>query len=82
MAISNNDASDMTSVMEKILSWPAPKRLELAQQILATLPPAARVPRGPSANEVVAQFATTNPPPDDATVKQWLDEHRMEKFSN
>ena len=38
------------------------------------------IPRGPSAAEIAAMFKTDKPAPDDATVKQWIDEHRMEKY--
>ena len=39
------------------------------------------MPRGPSSClEVAAMFKTDTPAPDDATVKQWIDEHRMEKY--
>ncbi len=80
MGTSSIDANEVTLVMERVLSWPAPKRLELAQQILATLPTAAQTPRGPSAKEVIARFTTTNPPPNDATVTQWIHDHRVEKY--
>ena len=37
-------------------------------------------PRGQSAAEVMAMLKTNKPAPDDATVKQWLDECGMEKY--
>ena len=79
------EANDIAEVVQKVRSWPAGMRIALARRILETLestPPAeapAAVPRGPSAAEVVALFKTDKPAPDDATVKQWIDEHRMEK---
>jgi hypothetical protein len=35
---------------------------------------------GLSAEEVIAYFPSEHPAPDDATVRQWSDEHRMEKY--
>jgi hypothetical protein len=60
-------------------------RLALARRILETLvstlaaesPP--MLPRGPSAAEVAALFKTDKPAPDVATVKQGVDEYRLEK---
>ena len=36
--------------------------------------------RGRSAEEVHARLNIKGPAPDDETVKQWIDEHRMEKY--
>jgi hypothetical protein len=38
------------------------------------------VPRGPSAAEIIEVFKSDRPPPDDATVRQWIDAYRMEKY--
>ena len=37
-------------------------------------------PRGPSAAEIIETFKSDRPPPDDATVRRWIDEYRMEKY--
>jgi hypothetical protein len=80
------EANDIADVVQKVRSWPAGMRIALARCILETLesaPPAeapAGLPRGPSAAEVAALFKTDKPAPDDATVKQWIDEHRMETY--
>jgi hypothetical protein len=61
-------------------------KIALARRILETLEtppvdqPRSGWPRGPTAAEIAAVFETNKPAPDDATVKQWLDEHRMEKY--
>ena len=33
-----------------------------------------------SADEVRALLKPKGPPPDDATIEQWIDEHRVEKY--
>ena len=77
------ETNDIAEVVQKVRSWPAGMRIVLARRILETLEGTdapARLPRGPSAAEVVALLKAEKPAPDDATVKQWIDEHRMEKY--
>jgi hypothetical protein len=77
---------EIAEVVQRVQSWPAPMRIAVARQILETLEgPAApaltpELPRGPSAAEVAALLKTDKPAPDDATVKQWIADHRMEKY--
>lgn len=82
--MSATEASELTDLVERVAVWPAPMRIALARRILETLEQASRsslkAPRGPSAAEVAAMFRTDKPAPDDATVKQWIGEHRMEKY--
>jgi hypothetical protein len=78
------ESNELAAVVERVKSWPPPMRIALARRILETLenappPPGPRPPRGPSAAEVMALFRTDKPAPDDATVKQWIEEHRLEK---
>jgi hypothetical protein len=78
--------SEIAAVVQRVQSWPAPMRIALARQILETLEglsapaPPSKLPRGPSAAEVAALFKTDKPAPDDTTVKQWIDDYRMEKY--
>jgi hypothetical protein len=80
------ESKEIAEVLSRIRSWPAATRVALARRILETLesPPVEQppppLPRGPSAAEIAAMFKTEKPAPDDATVKQWIDEHRMEKY--
>ncbi len=76
---------EIAEVVSRVRSWPAAMRVALARRILETLDspveePAPQLPRGPTAAEVVARFKTDKPAPDDATVKQWIDEYRMKKY--
>jgi hypothetical protein len=84
--MSVSEIKEIAMVVERVQSWPAAMRIALARRILETLEStpttdaAPPVPRGPSAAEVVAMFRTDKPAPDDVTVKQWIDEHRLEKY--
>ncbi len=75
---------EIHDVVQRIQHWPAPMRIMLARQVLQRLEielePPSTLPRGPTAAEVAAMFKTDKPAPDDETVKQWLDEYRMEKY--
>ena len=78
------ESAEITEIVKRVQSWAAPLRITLARQILETLESrpagAFQVPRGPAAAEVAALFKTDKLAPDDATVKQWIDDYRMEKY--
>jgi hypothetical protein len=82
--MSATEASEIADVVERVAVWPAPMRIALARRILETLEEAApgslKTPRGPSAAEVAAMLRTEKPAPSDVTVKEWIDEYRMEKY--
>ena len=84
--MSTTETNDIAEVVGRVQGWPVPMRIALARQILETLEGVrcapAKLPRGPSAAEVAAKFKTDSPAPDDATVEQWLDEHRREKYGS
>lgn len=77
--------SQIPDIVDLVKSWPPAERISLARKILESVENLSpqeidNAPRGPSAAEVVEKFRTHAPPPDDATVKQWIHEHRMEKY--
>lgn len=78
------ESTELADVLNRVRTWPVANRIELVKQVLETLTPAAPEPspllRGPSAAEIMEAFKTDQPAPDDATVRQWIDEHRMEKY--
>jgi hypothetical protein len=82
--MSTAEATELTDVLNRVKTWPVENRIALVKQVLETLTPAtsgrASVPRGPSAAEIIDAFKSDRPPPDDATVRQWIDEYRMEKY--
>lgn len=66
-------------ILDSLLSAPASDGLT-ARNGNANSGPPERLPRGPSAAEVMALFKTDKPPPDDATVERGIEEHLMEKY--
>lgn len=84
--MTTGETSEVSALVQRVQAWPVPMRIALAQGILQTLEePAApgsppNRPRGYSAAEVRAILKMDKPAPDDATVKQWIDEHRVEKY--
>jgi hypothetical protein len=81
-----SETSEIADVLNRVKSWPAVTRITLARQILESVEkaagaePAPELPRGPSAADVMAMFKTDKPAPDDATVRQWIDDYRLEKY--
>jgi hypothetical protein len=80
------ETNQIADLLQRVQSWPPPMRIALARRILETLemPPEDQPPaqprRGTSAAEIAAMFKTDKPAPNDATVKQWIDEQRKEKY--
>ena len=58
--------------------WPEGQEIRI-EPVSAAAPERPKQ-RGRSAEEVHARLNIKGPVPDDKTVKQWIDEHRMEKY--
>lgn len=91
--MSTSEVNELSDVLNRVKDWPPAQRITLARRILETIethhvspPPSSEAPtsppnpRGLSAAELQALLKTDRPAPDDETVKQWIDEHRMEKY--
>jgi hypothetical protein len=79
------EATELSDVLNRVKTWPATQRITLARRILETLEAAPRATRGLSARsvqELIGIGAGDSPPPDDETVRRWIDEHRMEKYGS
>lgn len=76
------EASEFNKVWEAVKTWPPERRLRLAGALLGTLGPDVRAsgPRGVPVERVLGMAAGHGPPPDDATVERWLEEHHREKY--
>ncbi len=70
------------TILTEVRQWSAADRLALIQALLQTLHPApgSDAPRIPTLSRALGLAATDQPPPDDAQVETWLDEHRQEKY--
>ena len=60
--------------------WPEGQEIRIEPVLAKTTETKPLIKRGRSAAEVHARLNIQGPVPDDATVKQWIDEHRMEKY--
>ena len=85
--MSTAEATELTDVLNRVNAWPTTLRITLCAKSLSLLirrkGPAARPPRryaGYRRRKSRACSRRTGPRPDDETVKQWIDEHRMEKY--
>jgi hypothetical protein len=70
------------SVLREIQQWPAARQLELVQDVLRAISPRLALPpkRQKTFDRAFGLLANEKPAPTDAEVKQWLEEHRMEKY--
>jgi hypothetical protein len=76
------ETSRLVEILEQVKGWAPESRIVLARRILETLEPATTRPRAKgvrSVQELIGMGAGGSPPPDDETVRRWIDEHRAEK---
>jgi hypothetical protein len=81
---------DLAGVLETVKQWPPQMRVSLARMILETVETPAMLAealaqnaparRGRPVEELIGLGAGSGPPPSDDLVRQWIDEHRMEKY--
>jgi len=74
--------TDYNAIIQAIRQWPADKRFSLVQEVLQTLAPVTppRSRRRTADEALGLAAATDHPAPTDEEVKQWMEEHRMEKY--
>jgi hypothetical protein len=82
--MSTVDPNDLAEVLARVAVWPVADRIALVKRILESLTPptssTAPIRRGRSASEIIESISTDRPAPDDETIRQRIDEHRMEKY--
>jgi hypothetical protein len=88
--MSTAEAQELTQVWEQVKNWPVRLQIALARRLLDTIDtaePAVQAPRtGPPATrgrpvaELIGLGAGNGPPPSDEQVRQWIEEHRREKY--
>jgi hypothetical protein len=76
------EATTYQTVLEIVRTWSPIKRYTLVQDVLRTLAPEETTPQHKKKTlaRALGLLATDQPPPSDAEIEQWLDEHRMEKY--
>ena len=80
--MNQNENVNYESILNTIQQWPTAQQIELVQDVLQALSPRISPPQTlhKTLDKALAILATDKPAPTDAEVKQWLDEHRMEKY--
>lgn len=73
------ESANYETVLSIVHRWSPDKRFALVQDVLNTLAPAH--PKQKTFDKALGLLATNQPPPTDAEVEQWLDEHRTEKYA-
>jgi hypothetical protein len=72
---------EIATIISQVKLWPEEDRVALAHRILRDLEmgPPEPPPRNTLDRAIgIARGAT--PPPDDATVKKWIEEHHLRKY--
>lgn len=74
---------EQTRILEAVTHWPPDSRRWLLQEVARSLEPTAGAgeTRGRPVHELIGIGAGEGPPPDDAQVRQWLDEYRAGKYA-
>lgn len=69
-------------VLKIVSQWPAAQQMALVEDVLRTISPRVKPPRQRqrTIDRALGLLATDQPAPTDEEVRQWLDEHRMEKY--
>jgi dihydroneopterin aldolase len=74
--------TDYEATLKNIRQWTAAQRFALVQDVLKTLAPEVEKPsvRERTLERALRAVPLDRQPPTDEEVKQWLEEHRMEKY--
>jgi hypothetical protein len=75
-----NHRMEIDTIIAQITPWPMEERMALVHQILSEMRQQARPPAPRRTLDRALGIASgASAPPDDALVKQWITEHRLEK---
>ena len=85
-------SQSLSEVLDTVKHWPPETRVSLARMILETVespPMLGQTPeesgplrRGKPVELLIGLGAGSGPPPSDDLVRQWIEEHRMEKYGS
>ncbi len=75
------NSKEMFEVLERVRTWDAKMRIDLARQILETVvPPQIPPPQTMPLDEVIGILKTDAPAPTDEECKKIIEEERMKKY--
>ncbi len=85
--MSTTQNHELAAVWEQVRHWPARLQVSLARRLLDAVDaaglaeaPGSQMKRGKPVSELVGLGAGSTAAPSDDTVRQWLEEHRTEKY--
>jgi hypothetical protein len=75
-----NHRTEIDSIIAQVTPWPMEERVALAYEILRDMRKQSRqlAPRR-TLERALGIAGRTSPPPDDATVRLWVEEYRVQK---
>jgi hypothetical protein len=76
------EKTDYETILKIVRDWPPARRITLMQAVLETLAPAEAIEQlhRPTLDRALGLLATSQTPPSDKDVAQWLDERRTERY--
>jgi hypothetical protein len=78
--MSQSEANNYEQLLKIVSNWSEDKQLAFVHDVLKVLESRKERKREPTLQKALGLLATDQPPPTDEEVKQWLDEHRWEKY--
>ena len=78
--MNQTESPSYQQVLEVVSRWSDVRRFTLVQDVLKTLEPEKRPHQKQTLQQALGLLETTVQPPSDEEVKQWIEDHRMEKY--
>jgi hypothetical protein len=78
--MSQSEANNYEQLLKIVSNWSEDKQFAFVHDVLKVLESRKERKREPTLQKALGLLATDQPPPTDEEVKQWLDEHRWEKY--
>ncbi len=78
--MNQTESQSYQQVLEVVSRWSDVRRFTFVQDVLKTLEPETRPHQKQTLQQALGLLETTSQPPSDEEVKQWLEDHRVEKY--
>jgi hypothetical protein len=79
--MNQTESPSYQQVLEVVSQWSDVRRFTFVQDVLKTLEPESRTHQKKTLQQALGLLKTTTSPPSDEEVEEWLEEHRIEKYS-